>query len=221
MRYVISLVLGLVLGVVAAAALLFFNPLTRGQSTPLGNPELSFGYRLAGSDVWLSTHDDRLAIPIVPKDVSLLFEDGIRGTWLSAYALRDGSRPGPVPATRVSVPSPQSELLRSGLVVDDYWLISVPGTGSLFVHAENNQWPLLRDTLVTVDWLGRNYAGPGKYHPTRGPADAAADVVGLTGSYRGVRGRAREDQSLESYTGGLASLSGQLMIRMAAADDPD
>jgi len=221
MKYVLSLVAGLILGAAAAVAMLYFNPLTQSQSVPLGNPELSLEYGLSGADIWLSTHDNQLDIPVVPGDVSLLFEDGIRGTWLSAYRLRADSRPVPVPATRISIPSPESELLRSGFLVEDYWLISEPGAGSLFVHAESNQWPLLRDTLVSVDWLGRDYGGPRKYDPTRGPANAAAEVFGLTGTYAGARGRARERLSLESYDGGLASLSGQLMIRMAANGDDD
>lgn len=219
MKYVISLLVGLIMGAASAAAVLYFNPLTQRQSSPLGNPELSLRYRLSGSDMWLSTHDDRLAIPVVPSDVSLLFEEGIRGTWLSAYRLRADSVPLPVAATRISIPSPDSELLRTGLLVEDYWLVSVPGAGSLLVHAESNQWPLLRDTLVNVDWLGRDYAGPRKYHPTRGPANAAAEVHGLTGAYAGSRGRAREYLSLESYNGGLSSLSGELMIRMAGSDE--
>jgi hypothetical protein len=221
MKYVLSLVAGLLLGAAAAAAILYFNPLTQGQSAPLGDPGLSLAYRLSGADLRLSTHDKRLDIPVVPSDVSLLFEDGIRGTWLSAYRLRSDSRPEPVAATRISIPSPESELLRSGLLVEDYWLISEPGAGSMFVHAESNQWPLLRDTLVRADWLGRDYGAPRKYHPTRGPANAAAEVFGLTGSYRGARGRARDNLSLDSYDGGLASLSGQLSIQMAAGGDAD
>lgn len=221
MKYVLGFVAGLLLGAASAAAILYFNPLTQTQSAPLAEPGLSLAYRLAGADLRLSTHDNRLDLPVVPNGVSLLFEDGIRGTWLSAYRLRSDARPAPLAATRISIPSPESELLRSGLVVEDYWLISEPGGGSLLVHAESNQWPLLRDTLVSVDWLGRDYGGPRKYNPTRGPANSAAEVVGLTGSYRGARGRARENLSLESYDGGLSSLSGQLSIRLAAASDED
>jgi hypothetical protein len=215
MKYVVSLLFGLVLGVAVAAAALYFNPLSRSQSAPLSNPERTLEYKLAGSGVWLSTHDDRLDLPVVPRDVPLLYEDGIRGTWLSALALEDKTMPGTIGATRISVPSPESELIRSGLLVEDFWLISVPENGSLFVHAMNNQWPLLRDTVVKVDWLGRDFAGPAKYDPTRGPANGAAEVFGLTGTYRELEGRAREHVMLESYAGGLSAVSGQLALRMS------
>jgi len=215
MKYVVSLLFGLILGAAVAAAALYFNPLTRSQSTPFQNPERTLEYKLAGSGVWLSTHDDRLDLPVVPRDVPLLYEDGIRGTWLSALALEDATEPGTIGASRISVPSPESELIRSGLLVEDFWLISVPGNGSLFVHAMNNQWPLLRDTVVKVDWLGRDFGGPANYDPTRGPANGAAEVFGLTGSYRGLEGRAREHVTLQSYTGGLSALSGKLALRMS------
>lgn len=214
MKYVVSLVVGLILGAAVALALLYFNPLTQYQSAPLNDPERTLDYKLAGADVWLSTHDDRPELPVVPRDVSLLYEDGIRGTWLSAFGINDDSLPGLAAATRISVPSAESEFFRSGLLVEDFWLISVPGSGSMFVHAMSNQWPLVRDTVVNVDWLGRAYSGPGAYDPTRGPAKGDAEVFGLTGAYDGVEGRAREHLSLESYNGKLAALSGQLRIRI-------
>lgn len=214
MKYVVSLVFGLILGAGVALALLYFNPLTQYQSAPLSDPERSLDYKLAGADVWLSTHDDRLELPVVPRGVSLLYEDGIRGTWLSAFGINDQSLPGLAAATRISVPSRESELLRAGVLVEDFWLISVPGTGSMFVHAMSNQWPLLRDTVVNVDWLGREFNGPAAYDPTQGPAKGNAEVFGLTGAYGGTEGRAREHLSLETYNGGLAALSGQLRIRM-------
>ena len=215
MKYVIGLVVGLILGVGVALALLYFNPLTLKQAAPLSDPQRTLDYKLAASDIWLSTHDDRLELPVVPKDVALLYEDGIRGTWLSAFGLSDEAQPGMIGATRVSIPSPQSELVRTGILVEDFWLISVPGSGSLFIHALNNQWPLLRDTLVNVDWLGRDFSGPAEYDPTRGPARAGAEVFGVNGAYENLEGLAREHLMLDSYTGALSALSGRLTIRMS------
>lgn len=220
MKYVVSLFFGLFLGVAAGAALLYFNPLTRSQSSPLSNPQRTLDYKL-GADTWLSTHDGRLELPVVPKGVPRLYEDGIRGIWLAAFPLKDESQPGMVAATRISVPSQESELLHAGLVVEDYWLISAPGAGSLFVHARSNQWPLVRDTVIDVDLLGRSFNGPEQYDPTRGPGAGGAEVFGLTGAYEGQRGNARERLSLPSYDGRLASLDGQLMISMSERSQQD
>jgi hypothetical protein len=148
----------------------------------------------------------------------LLWETGIKGTLLAALPLTGGPGASRAAGTRISLPSVQSELIRSGILVDDFWLISVPGEGSVVVHAVNNQWPLLRDTLVRVDWLGRSWAGPGEYGPTRGAGGAQANVVGLTGEFVGIQGRASEQLSLSAYAGDLAAVSGRMSIVLADAE---
>jgi len=217
MKYALSLIGGIILGVITAVALVYFNPLTLSQSAPIDNPEWVLEYELATRDNWLSTHDKRLQIPVVPIDAQLLWEHGIKGSLLSAMPLKGASGSEIAAATRISVPSPESELLRAGLLVEDYWLISVPDTGTVFVHALSNQWPLLRDTVVRVDWLKRNWSGPGEYGATQGPVDARAVVFGLTGVYKGGRGQGYDRLSLDSYDGSLTPVSGQLTIEMDAA----
>lgn len=211
MKYVLSLVFGLLLGVVTALAGLYFNPLTRGESEATDDFDWRLDYGLAPSQSWLFTHDRRLDLPVVPSDAQLLFEQGIRGTMLASMPLADDTGLTHAAATRISVPSSKTEFLRSGLVVEDHWLISVPGRGTLYVHSLNNQWPLLRDTVVRVDWLRRQFSA-GSYEPTSGPAAQGADVVGMNGSFAGARGHAHERLTLASYHGSLESLTGQLMI---------
>jgi len=214
MKYVLSLLAGLMLGALAGLALILFNPLTLNQSDPLSNPEWVFNYSLAAEHTWLSTHDDRLEIPVVPRDAPLLWENGVRGSLISAMPLQGESGSPPAAGTRISFASSETEFLRSGLLVEDHWLISVPDVGTLFVHATSNQWPLLRDTLVRVNWLKRSWSGPGRYDPTRGPANAGAEVSGLSGVFRGLRGHGHERLSLESYAGSLDPLTGQLTIKV-------
>jgi len=216
MKYVVALVVGLLAGAALAAALIYFNPLTRSQAEPRDGAGWSFGYSLAAAETWLSTHDDRLDLPLVPEGVELLWEGGIKGTLLAAMPLSGGPGAGGAAASRISVPSPATELLRAGVVVDDHWLISIPGQGSFFVHSVSNQWPLLRDTVVRVDWLRQGFTG-GRYSPTRGPEAAGASVFGLTGELGGRRGRGRERVSLERYSGSLAELRGELVLDVAAA----
>lgn len=218
MKYVLSLGFGLLAGIAVAAALLYFNPFTLSQSEAGNESGWVLAYSLGAEDTWLSTHDEWLKLPRVPADAPLLFEDGIRGSMLAAMPLDDPSGTMSAAATRIGVPSAESELLHAGLLVQDYWLISVPGAGSVFVHAVNNQWPLLRDTVVRVDWLQRRFSGPGHYVPTQGPGSAGAAVIGLTGEYAGLRGRGRESLSLDSYQGSLAQLSGRLLLEVGAAE---
>jgi hypothetical protein len=210
MKYVLSLFLGLAVGAAAAGSLLYFNPLTRSQGGDEKESDWSLSYSLSADESWLSTHDQRVDLPLKPANVSLLRESGIKGTILAAMPMH-GAR-GTAAASRISVPSSGTEFLRAGVLVEDYWLISVPGEGSVFVHSLNNQWPLLRDTIVRVDWLQREWAGPGRYAPTRGPDRAGARVVGVSGSFVGASGHAAERLSLAEYDGSLTQLSGELLL---------
>jgi hypothetical protein len=102
MKYALSLVAGLMLGVISALALVYFNPLTLSQSTPPDEPEWVLEYKLEADDIWLSTHDNRLEIPLVPKTAPLLWEDGIRGAWLAAMPLTGAHEEGQVAGRRSS-----------------------------------------------------------------------------------------------------------------------
>jgi hypothetical protein len=80
------------------------------------------------------------------------------------------------------------------------------------MHAVNNEWPLVRDTLVRVDLLKRDWKGPGSYAPTVGPGEDGAKVTGLSGSLAGRTGHGRERSALDNYSGSLAALSGELHL---------
>ena len=213
MKYALSLTFGLLLGVAVALGLIYFNPLTQKQAESSRGAALELTYQFAGADSWLSTHSMDLKVPVMPTDVPLLWESGIKGMMLASMPLKGGN--GSVIGTKISAPSASTEFLRSGLLVDDYWLLSVPGAGTIFVHSINNQWPLLRDTIVTVDWLGRSFPASTEYLPTVGPSADGANVVGMTGVYRDSVGHARESISLETYRGDFTPLSGRLAIDLA------
>jgi hypothetical protein len=199
--------------------MIFYNPLTLGQSSPLKNPDRVFNYRLKASDMWLSTHRGRLKIPVVPAGAPLLFEEGIRGALIGSMPLTDESGLDSAAGTRISIPSSRSEFLRSGILVDDYWLISVPGAGTMLMHTLNNDWPLLRDTVVWVDLLKQNWRGSGQYDATRGPAEAGAEVIGLTGMFKELRGVGHDRLSLDSYAGNFDVVAGQLTIKSHVVND--
>jgi len=212
MKYVLALILGLIAGAAVAIAALYFNPLTQGSAEPAGSPDWSLQFGLAPAATWIATHDEKLGLPAVPADVPLLWENGIKGSLLTALPLHDASGRLAAFGTRITVPSAATEFLHSGLLVDDYWLISIPGQGTLFMHAVNNQWPLVRDTLVRVDLLRRDWHGPGSYAPTVGPGADGASITGLSGNLAGRTGHGRERSALDNYTGSFAALSGELNL---------
>lgn len=216
MRYVLSLFFGLLVGTLAAGALLYLNPLTRSQDTAAQDSDWALSYSLNADSIWLSSHNQRVDLPLEPGNVPLLNERGIRGTIVTALPMQNAAGNGAAAASRISVPSSGTEFIRAGVLVEDYWLISVPGEGSVFVHSLNNQWPLLRDTVVWVDWLQREWQGPDQYAPTKGPDRDGARVLGLSGNFAGMSGHAAERLSLDNYDGDLAQLSGELLLQVSA-----
>jgi hypothetical protein len=71
--------------------------------------------------------------------------------------------------------------------------VTIPGEGTLFVHADSNAWPFLKERLLPVWYFDQPWDGPAEYWPTVGPgADESGDVIGVAGSFRDSAGSAVE-----------------------------
>ena len=122
-----------------------------------------------------------------------LWEETIDRAAVLGLVLNDDSNQPAALASRLLSTSPDTDLLLRGVLVSDFWLVTIPGEGTLFVNADSNAWPFLKETLVPVWYLEQPWSGPAEYWPTVGPgADESADVVGVTGSFRGSEGSAVE-----------------------------
>lgn len=212
MKYFLALLAGLVLGGAAALVLLYFNPLIERKAELLpGDSDLVLHYVVPGDDLVAFTHSGTLPLPLKPSDIGPLWESTVRTAALASMTLAgvDG-RPAAL-ASRLSMPSSVTDLLTRGLLIDDYWLVTLPGRGSFFVHSLNNFWPLLKDSVLPVSVLGASWRGPREYHPTLGPGSrGAALVTGATGEFAGRQGSALEQYRLNRYTraNGLEELAG-------------
>lgn len=221
MKPVFAGILGLVLGAAAAAALVYVNPLTADGGAPAAPAAPADGWQLAwefpGDGVLTHTHGGALTSALRPADAPELWEETIRSSVLTSLRLDDARDGTAAWATRISVPSTRTNLLLNGVVVGDYWLISKPGEGALFMRAHTNVWPALKDTYVRVDVLRRPWAGPAAYSPTLRPADGPA-VQGATGTFAGREGSGRERIEIGRYSAGgrLESLSGRLTLDLGA-----
>lgn len=214
MKHILALIVGLLLGGIVAASLIYFNPMLAGDPQPKPTDPWNLSYSFTGASTLLLTHNEQIALPEVPPDVADLWESGIDGMILNALALTGDTGLIEAVATRVSVPSAKTNLLTEGVLVDDYWLLTVPGAGSLFVHSLNNQWDLVKDTLVRVDLLGQDWPGPIEYDPTRGPETrGSGSIVGLSGQFSGQKGTALERLALDRYdVRGFEQLRGELAL---------
>ena len=192
MKYLFVAIVGLVLGAAAAGVVLFFNPLA-AQSAPSPNPtDRVLHYSLPDHVLEFAVGEDASLFGQDTGDDSL-WEETIARSAVLALVLNDGSNQPAALASRLLSTSADTDLLLRGVLVSDHWLVTVPGEGTLFVEADSNAWPFLKETLVPVWYLDRPWNGPAEYWPTVGPgADDSGRVVGVTGLYRGSEGSAVE-----------------------------
>ena len=168
MRYVIVALLGVFLGAAAAGVALYYNPLTARETPPFSTADRSLHYGLP-EDALRFIAGERVALPRWPQGASSFWEETINGSALLAVVLRDeGGAPTAV-ATRLISASADTDLLLKGALANDYWLVTFPDEGTLFLRADTNLWPFLRDTLIPVWYFGRPWSGPTEVHPTAGP----------------------------------------------------
>ncbi len=225
MKYLITFVVGLAVGGAIALAGLYFNPLSSDQGTEPGVDDWSLHYAMPSDDMLLLTHGGRLRLPVTPAGAPDLWESTLRGTFLQAAVMRDADD-REVVATRISVSHGRGNLIRHGLPVRDRWLITVPGEGSLSVDADSNFWPLVRDHLLPVWYLRRDWSGPQTLHTVVGPGLRNTAVVdGLTGRFAAMSGSAVEHLELQQVSPNARSAryQGALHVRLVAdaSDAPD
>lgn len=224
MKYLLVLVVGCVLGAVTAAALLMVNPLTRRGGSEIAAADLHYRHALPESYHAL-THGGTLPGPHIPAEIDELWEKAVERSALALVALRDDQGAPAAVASRVAWPAKRTDLLTRGLIVDDLWLVTAPGRGSMFVTAESNLWPVLSDTLVSTRLLQRPFNGPRDYRPVAGPSSARmARVRGATLEFERMTGVATEHWRIENFDAaiGLERLTGELRIEFdrAAVDEP-
>jgi hypothetical protein len=217
MKHLFSFAGGTLLGCAVAAVALYFNPITR-ERPALIDADTVLQYEYPSESMLLFTHGGALKVERVPPEIPQLWEATISKTALSVLVLRNPQGRPVAIASRMSKLSEQSEPLLSGLLLADNWLITYPGRGSYVVASTNNVWPLIRDTLIDVDFLQRPWMGSKRYFPTAGPdADGTALVTGATGEFRGLSGSATEWFELENYEVGPAftpEIKGELQLKL-------
>jgi hypothetical protein len=192
MKYLFVAVVGLMLGAAGAGLVLYFNPLAE-KSAPMPNAtDRVLRYSLPDHVLEFAVGEDaRLFGQETGEDG--LWEETIDRAAVLGLVLNDGSNQPAALASRLLSTSPDTDLLLRGVLVSDLWLVTIPGEGTLFVQADSNAWPFLKETLVPVWYLEQPWSGPAEYWPTVGPgADESAVVVGVTGSFRGSEGSAVE-----------------------------
>lgn len=220
-KYVVTILAGIAVGAAVGLGLVYVNPLTAAATDELGRFDRVLRYDYPSDRVLMLTHAGIAPMPTTPKGVPELWESSIRSAASGLIAV-PGDDSGPaVFASKIVVPSKRTDLLSTGVVLDDYWLVTIPGTGSLFVLGDSNVWPAIKENLLPVTLLGRPWSGPRSYRTTEGPGvRGTALVVGATGRFAAAEGSAIETFELKEFdrTRGVAGFTGELHIRTVAAE---
>ncbi len=200
MKYLITLLLGFAVGGAMAAGILYVNPLTTGVGSPLPDADDVFAYSSPVTSELAFASDGLSRLASYPDGVPNFWETAIVKSALSVVVLRDeGGAPVGV-ASRVSYPAESTELLTAGVLLNDEWLVSVPGRGSFFISSQANWWPFIKGTVIPVWYFGQPSPGTIVVAPTVGPdASGYGVAAGATGAYVGQFGSTAEHYVVREF----------------------
>jgi hypothetical protein len=218
MKVVFVALLGLIVGAAAAGTVIYFNPLTESRAPEPDSSDRTLHYDLPGEVLGFTLGEH--VLPPGTARIEGFWEETIDRTALLSLVL-DGADDKPAAvASRLLAGSAATDFLLSGVLVSDYWLLTIPNEGTLFLRADSNVWPFLKQTLLPVWFFGRPWAGPADYRPTAGPGEeGVAVVMGATGRFAGLKGTAIENYRLTDLDPASRSVAavGELHLRLGAS----
>ena len=222
MKYLISLLAGMIVGLCVFSALLYFNPLAPTNTlSPLSVSDknvITLGYSAVAEDALVYTNDGESNIEPHPTKVLQLWERPIRLTRAVATVLTDGRGQSAALGFKFSSNSERTNVLSGEALVDSVWHIYIPGRGSFFIEQTENHWDYLREIVVPAYWSsGDNWRGSWFGNITAGPgALGIAKVVGGSGIFEGVAADAVESLTAKAFSVDLGpvAMTGQIIIEL-------
>lgn len=221
MRFLIVLVLGVLSGMLLAAGLLYFNPLSTEAMSPLSvsqREQINLNYSAVAADAIIYTNNGDSLVEPQPKKISELWEEPIRQSEALVTELYD-ARGNPVGfGIKFSSRSENTRLLNGEALVNSVWHVVLPTQGTLLVEQTENYWSYLRDIVVPAhmsagdnwkgNWLGIMSVGPS--------ALGMAAVYGGSGEFHGIDAEAIERVSAKAYSADLGpvAVDGTLVIEL-------
>ena len=220
MKYLVSLLLGLLSGAVLFAIGLLYNPFNaeRGLSPlSVGNtPLATLSYTRVPAKSIAYTNNGTSRIRTHPESIAELWEGPVRQTDVMITELHDARGQVAGIGVKFSSRSENTRLLQGKALIDSVWYVYLPDRGSLFIEQSENYWPFIRDVVAPAyrnsanswkgTWFGDLTDGPG--------ALGIARVTGVAGEFQGLTMEAVESLSVLAYSTdkGPVSAEGRLLI---------
>jgi hypothetical protein len=222
MKYLVSLLVGMLLGASIFVAGMYYNPFSERQTvSPLAmtdDEHLDFTYTVVPGETILYTDNGESIINTHPDRVAELWEPAIVDSRIAVNLLTDSRGEAVGLGIKFSSDSEQTRLISSQVLVNSAWHIYVPGQGTLFVDQIENYWSYLREVVVPARWSsGDNWKGSFFRVMTQGPnALGTARVTGGNGNFAGISGEAVESLTASAYSAidGPVSMDGSLTITL-------
>lgn len=226
MKYLISLLIGMLVGAALLAAGLYYNPLTtQNKLSPVSvtdNDVLHLNFPAVASDLVVFTNDGESAIAPHPAKVLQLWERPIRKTEALATTLTDSQGQVVGIGVKFSSDSESTDVLNGKLIVDSIWHVYLPGRGSLFIEQQENYWTFAREIVIPARWnSGDNWRGNWNGNISSGPgALGTARVIGGSGEFAGLDTDAVESLLAKAYSveQGPIAMTGALAIELPRLD---
>jgi hypothetical protein len=205
-KHIAGLLLGIALGALAAATLLYLNPIAaRNPLSPLAlsnNKMLSLNYSVVPTDTIVYTNNGESRVRPHPENVRDLWEAPIRHSEVLVTVMRDSRNKPAGIGIKFSSDSEKTRLINGEALVDSAWHIHLVERGSLFVEQTENYWNLLRNIVLPAYWgPARHWKGVWNGNVTVGPgALGTAAVTGGTGEFAGLESEAMEAVNASAYS---------------------
>lgn len=222
MKYLVSLLLGLLVGAALFAAGLVYNPFIADRTvSPLSVTDaevISLNFAMVPAESIVYTNDGESVQAPHPEKVLQLWEPTIRTTSAMATVMRDARNQVAGFGVKFMSHSESTRLLRGEAIVDSVWYVYLPEHGSIFIEQTENYFPLMREVAFSAwkssanswrgNWFGDLTAGPG--------ALGTARVSGGSGRLDGLSMEGVESMTVKAFSteAGLVSADGRLIIEM-------
>ena len=228
MKYVVSFLVGLMVGVAAFALLMYYNPFSAPQTiSPLAvseNPMLNLQYSVVPDDSVFYTNDGESSTAPFPAGASELWEPTVNDTRVLVTELSDARGSSLGIGIKFSTDSEATRLLNSEALVDSVWYIYLPQSGTFFVEQTENYWAYLRDIVIPARLNSTDsWRGAWSRVVTTGPnALGTGRALGGSGRYAGIEGEAVEILNATAYSSasGPVAMNGMLTIALPESSSP-
>lgn len=222
MKYVVSLIIGFLIGAALFGLGLYYNPFTSQTSvSPLAVTServIDLLYSAVPQESILYTDAGDSNNELHPSRVAKLLEPAVSDTRIQVVDLQNGGGDLVGIGIKFSSESEQTRLIDAEALANSVWHVYLPGQGTFMIDQAENYWSYIREVALPARFNpGKNWVGT--YHGvmTSGPsALGTARVTGGSGAFRGLQSEAVESLSARGYSAvtGPVSMTGNLTITM-------